>query len=219
MNIKVKGLAEQYLRVILDKGEKIIGEPDVLVAATGKVDVVAVFTEDKKNTENYFIAREDHCGLLLAPSIPGNVYVAKCDDGNSYIILKHSLFARTKNIKIEKKFNTQGKFEYIKATGNGYLCFSAFGEAYDITLDGKGAAFDDSHILGWQDSLAVEAVKVDTDKTIAVTDNKGMCINFEHGNLSGEDLILKFSGKGKIYFCTRNKDVYLKELVNAKAGK
>lgn len=217
MDIKVCGMSEQYLRVILGVGEQVIGEPDVMVAATKKIDVIGTFAEDNENTENIFIGREANSELILAPSIPGNVYVVKCEQDTTYTILKHSLFARTKNIDVKKKYNTYGHFEYILASGQGFLCFSAFGEAYEIKLDGQQSfVFDDSHILGWENSLEVESVKVDIDQKTSITDDKSLEVNFEHGNLSGEDLVLKFSGKGKVYFCTRNKDVYLKELVNSK---
>lgn len=217
MDIKVCGMSEQYLRVILGIGEQIIGEPDVMIAATKKIDVIGKFTDDNESTENIFIGREANSELILAPSIPGNVYVVKCDQDTTYTILKHSLFARTKNIGVKKKFNMYGNFEYILASGQGFLCFSAFGEAYEIKLDGQQSfVFDDSHILGWENSLEVEPVKVNIDQKTSIIDDKNLELNFEHGNLSGEDLVLKFSGKGKVYFCTRNKDVYLKELVNVK---
>lgn len=132
--------------------------------------------------------------LSIAPTLPGQVMQTTL--GSQPVLLTAGSFlACTDGVSldtvfggIKSMFSGEGMF-FILADGNGELWFNAYGAIVEKELNGEELIVDTGHVVGWESSL---------EWTI-----QGM------GNLmatifSGEGLVIKFSGHGKLWLQTRS---------------
>lgn len=132
--------------------------------------------------------------LSVSPAIPGQV-LHKQLQGESYLMQAGSFMACTDGINlgtvfggIKAIFSGEGMF-FLKVSGNGDLWYNAYGSIVEKELSGGELTVDTGHVVAWEPSLNWEI--------------RGM------GNLfstifSGEGLVLRFSGTGKIWLQTRS---------------
>ena len=83
-------------------------------------------------------------------------------------------------------FSGKGAF-FIECSGDGELFFNAFGAVIEKEVDGSFVV-DTGPVVGWEPGLRYSV--------------KGMG-NLKSTLLSGEGLVLNFSGTGKVYVQTR----------------
>ncbi|MCC5814937.1 MAG: TIGR00266 family protein [Leptospira sp.] len=84
-------------------------------------------------------------------------------------------------------FGGEGLF-FLKVSGVGDLFFSSFGAIHQVEVDGEYIV-DTGHIVGFESSLTYNIQKVGGLKSLF---------------LSGEGLVCRFTGKGKVYIQSRN---------------
>jgi uncharacterized protein (AIM24 family) len=71
-------------------------------------------------------------------------------------------------------------------------------------MPGKDVIIDNSHVVCWDSSL---------DYAISVTtQGAGLLGNLVNSAKSGEGIVLRFSGRGKVFICSRNRDAFLEWL-------
>jgi len=71
---------------------------------------------------------------------------------------------------------------------------------------GKDVVIDNSHVVCWDSTLKYE-VSVTTSGSGGIG---GFLGNIVNSVTSGEGIVLRFSGSGKVYVCSRNRDAFLK---------
>lgn len=132
--------------------------------------------------------------LSVSPAIPGQVIHKKLE-GNPFILTAGSFMACTDGIRLSTVFgglkaifSGEGMF-FIKADGTGDLWCNSYGAIVERDLNGGELIVDTGHVVGWDPGLQWSI--------------QGM------GNLmstlfSGEGLVMKFSGHGKIWLQTRS---------------
>ena len=132
--------------------------------------------------------------LSIAPAIPGQV-VHKKLEGKPFILTSGSFMACTDGVQLSTVFgglkaifSGEGMF-FIQAAGTGDLWCNSYGAIVERELKGEDLIVDTGHVVGWEPSLQWSI--------------QGM------GNLmstifSGEGLVMKFSGHGKIWLQTRS---------------
>ena len=83
----------------------------------------------------------------------------------------------------------------LRATGHGLVALGAFGALECVEVDGE-LTIDTGHLVAWADTpeLQYRVGKA----------SSGWIASF----LSGEGLVCKFSGKGKVWVQTRNPSEY-----------
>ena len=79
---------------------------------------------------------------------------------------------------------------------------SGFGSLFEIQIEhGKPVTIDNGHVVCWDSNLQYSL-------SASVNQNRGFIGNIINSVTSGEGMVLKFSGQGKVVLCSRNRDNY-----------
>jgi uncharacterized protein (AIM24 family) len=104
-------------------------------------------------------------------------------------------------------FAQSGGFFIMETSGSGQVVVSGFGSMFQLdVVKGKDVVIDNAHVVCWDNTLSYE---------ISVTTGGGGGISGFLGNMvnsvtSGEGIVLRFSGSGKVFVCSRNRDTFQK---------
>ena len=130
--------------------------------------------------------------VVFSPASPGMV-VQRTMRGDSITLTGGSFFACTSGIELRTKFgglrsvfSGEGLF-FMECSGTGELFFNSFGSIVEKEIDGSFIV-DTSHVVAWEPGLSYSI--------------RGMG-GIKSTLLSGEGLVMEFSGKGKLYLQTR----------------
>jgi len=150
---------------------------------------------------NEFTALNSAGELYISPALPGDmdhVYLH-----NNTIILQGSAFvASSMGVSINSQFqglkglfNGEGFF-FIQATGTGDLFFNTYGGILEIPVDGDYIV-DNGYIVAFDNTLQYETQVIGGLKLGLTT------------FMSGEGIVCKFSGKGRLWIQTRQLAPYI----------
>lgn len=222
MKYIIKGDSDcPMLEVNLQKGETILMERGSMVfmkdvSLEGKVNsksgglggLFGAIGRSLTSGESMFITHATgttDCGLVgIAPAIPGKIYhlsvdayTQYCLNNGAFVCCDSSVTYEMHSQKLSKAFfgGTGGLF-VMETTGTGDLFVSAFGDLLELEVTSdKPLIIDNEHVVAWDASL---------DYNIEVASGT-------FGFTSGEGLVNKFTGNGKVLIQTRN----LHSLANA----
>jgi uncharacterized protein (TIGR00266 family) len=143
-------------------------------------------------------ARRGPGEALLAHEIPGEIMPLKLDGKVNYILQKDGFFAGTNDIEISTKMQnlTKGLFSgegffVVKASGVGTLFISSYGAIHPLDLaDGQEIIIDNAHLVAWPESVEYKIQKASSGWLSSIT--------------SGEGLVCRFTGPGRVFIQTRN---------------
>ena len=131
--------------------------------------------------------------ISVSPSLPGQVGRIELN-GNEIFFQGGSYLASTPGVKVATKFgglralfSGEGAF-FLRCHGKGHLWFNAYGAVVEKQVDGE-LVVDTGHVVGWEQSL---------DWTVTGVGNLFSTI------FSGEGLVLRFKGRGKVWLQTRS---------------
>lgn len=197
------------LEITLERGEEIFSEagamvycsPTIEISTSMKGGIFGAFKRKLLGGESLFInkyvAREKGC-VGLAPPYQGDV-MAKELNGEFYV-QSGGFLACTSGVDIDTKwggaktfFAREGLF-LLKLHGNGKVFISSFGAIHEVEIKGEEFTIDTGHIVAFEQGLDFKVRPVGGIKTTL---------------LSGEGLVAKFSGVGKVYVQSRSVDHYL----------
>ena len=193
----------------LENGEQIKAESDAMVAMSPTVEVtggveggfkkgLTRMLSGEKFFFQYLTAKTGEGEVLFAHALPGDIFAVELDGSYGLIIQKNGFLAAQQNIEIDTKvqnlmkglFSKEGFF-ILKARGNGTLFLSCYGAIHTIVLNvGEEIIIDNGHLVAWTE---------ETDYTIEKASN-----GWINSITSGEGLVCRFKGPGKIWIQTRN---------------
>lgn len=142
---------------------------------------------------NHFSAPQGG-SVWLAPALSGQV-VHRRMEGQSLVLSTGAYLASTGDIDIKMRWGglrgilaKEGAF-FLEVSGRGDLWFTSYGgiEAIDVA---DAYMVDNGHLVGWEGPLQM-----------SIGSAGGGLMGFV---ASGEGLVCKFSGRGRIYVQTRN---------------
>ena len=148
---------------------------------------------------NLFTATNGPGHVTLAPSLCGDMVVHEVKPGEELYIQGSSYVAAPDTVQIDTKFQGfKGFFSgeslfFLAASGHGPVLLNAFGAIETIDLNGE-IIIDTGHLVAFTKGISYEISKA----------AKGLIASF----LSGEGLVLKMRGQGRIYIQTRNPTGY-----------
>jgi uncharacterized protein (AIM24 family) len=100
-------------------------------------------------------------------------------------------------------FAQTGGFFVGEATGKGKLAVSGFGSGFILDVEpGKDMIIDNAHVVAWDSQLRYE---------ISVPNRQGgggLFNRLVNSVTSGEGVVLRFSGQGKVVICSRNRNAF-----------
>ena len=207
MNVEILGNPDfGHVRLLLGSGESIYVESGAMSAMDDQIDVQVqmlggilpaigrkLFTGESLLVGRYESKAPDQ-RLSVSPAIPGQVLHRKMQ-GDRLILTPGSFMACTDGVKLstifgglKAMFSGEGMF-FIEVTGTGDLWYNAYGAIVEKELKGGEMIVDTGHVVAWEPGLSWNI--------------QGM------GNLmstifSGEGLVLKFSGTGKVWLQSRS---------------
>ncbi len=149
---------------------------------------------------NQFTAQSGPGEVLLAPALCGDMTVLDLGpspwfiQSSSYIGAPPSVQLETKVGGLRTFFAGEGLF-VLRASGTGQVIVGAFGGLEPLDVDGE-VTIDTGHLVAWQDTpgLTYRVGKA----------GGGWIASF----LSGEGLVCKFSGRGRVWIQSRNPAEY-----------
>lgn len=218
----VTGNVDPFLRVVLDQGEAAYCESDAMVAMDATLDlrgkvkggVVRAFLRKWANGESFFqqqIEAVRGAGTcLLAPTLPGDLTILECGQAR-YTLNDGAFVAAASGVAIRVRtqsignalFARSGGLFVMEATGSGQVVVSGFGAMTAMQVEpGRDVIVDHSHVVAWDSALRYH---------VSVTTGKGSLLgNLINSRTSGEGIVLRFSGQGNVYVCSRNREAFKK---------
>lgn len=213
----ISGSIDPLLSVALEKGEAIFAERNAMVAMdstlalTGRAKggLFSALSRKFLNDESFFqqkIEALDGAGeVLLTPTLPGDVILLNAGE-QQYMISDGAYLASTESVELEMKsqglgralLGNSGGLFVMSTEGQGQIAVSGFGSVRAIELDGSRSVYvDNGHLVAWDQALDYE-LALNTAK-------QGFFGKILHSQTSGEGIVLKFSGCGSLYVCSRNR--------------
>ena len=220
------GDVDPFLHVSLRKGDQIYCESDAMVMMEATLDLKGsmnggfgrALLRTFANGESFFQQRIEAVrgdgDCLLSPVLPGALEVI--DVGQRQYLLNDGAFvAATSGTEMKVRtqsignalFAQSGGFFVMETSGNGQVVVSGFGSMFQLEVSpGKDVIIDNSHVVCWDSTLHYE-ISVTTGSTGGGLG--GMLGNLVNSVTSGEGIVLRFSGAGKVYVCSRNRDNFV----------
>ncbi len=131
--------------------------------------------------------------LALSPKCPGTVQVREMK-GDTFLLTGGAFLACTSGVEMSTKFgglkslfSGEGAF-VLECGGRGKVFFNSYGAIVEKDVNGA-LTVDTGHVVAWEPSLSYEI--------------RGMG-GLKQTLLSGEGLVMRFEGVGKIFLQTRH---------------
>lgn len=214
----VTGDVDPFLHVSLTRGESIFCESDAMVMMEDPLDLTGrmqgglfqAVMRRMANGESFFqqqitAARGDG-DCLLSPNLPGGMEIL--DVGTTqYCVSDEAYVAATEGVQVTAQmqslgnaiFGGTGGFFIGRSSGTGKLVVSGFGSIFSLDVTpGKSVIIDNGHVVAWDSSLHYELAA-------STSQSQGLLGNLVNSVTSGEGIVLKFSGRGRVIVCSRNR--------------
>jgi uncharacterized protein (TIGR00266 family) len=217
----VTGDVDPFLHVALARGETIYCESDAMVMMEATLDLkgkmkgglgsalMRTFANGESFFQQHIEATRGDGDCLLSPTLPGAMQVVDVGP-NNYIISDGAFVAASSGVDLKVRtqsvgnalFAQSGGFFVTETGGSGQLVVSGFGSMSVLDVEpGKDAIIDNAHVVCWDSALRYEI-------SITTGSSGGFLGNLVNSQTSGEGMVLRFSGKGKVYVCSRNRAAF-----------
>ncbi|NMM26294.1 MAG: TIGR00266 family protein [Glaciimonas sp.] len=220
------GEVDPFLHVALTKGDKIYCESDAMVMMETALDLKGRMTggigsaimRRLANGESFFqqhieaVHGDGDC--LLSPVLPGALEILEVGK-RQYLLNDGAFLAATSGTEMKVRtqnignalFAQSGGFFVMETSGSGQVVVSGFGSIFELEVaPGKDVIIDNAHVVCW-DSTLHYALSVTTG-TASGGGISGMLGNLVNSTTSGEGIVLRFSGSGKVFVCSRNRKAF-----------
>ena len=218
----ITGDDDPFLHVSMQKGDKICCESNSMVMMEDVLDLKGKMTGGLgsallrrfANGESFFqqhieaIRGDGDC--LLSPTLPGGIQIL--DVGNRQYTLSDGAFvASTSGVDLRVKMQglggallgDTGGFMVMESSGHGQLVVSGFGSVFELDVtSGKDLLIDNGHVVCWDSTLQYKL-------SASTNQSTGLLGNLVNSMTSGEGLVLRFSGQGKVVVCSRNRQGFV----------
>jgi uncharacterized protein (TIGR00266 family) len=202
--------AYTLLKVYLRPNEEIKAESDAMVAMSSTIDleskmeggILGGLARKFLTNESFFlqklIAQRGEGWALFGQAGLGDIQAVDLDGSTNYIVQKDGFLAGTEGVQIGTKLQNlvQGLasgegFFVLKITGRGTLFLSSYGAIHTLNLAaGQEYIVDNNHLVAWADTTSYSIERA----------SNGWISTFT----SGEMLVCRFRGPGKVLIQTRN---------------
>ena len=140
--------------------------------------------------------RSSHAGerLLIAPAVEGSIGLRVLGPGEELFLQSGAYLASTPELTLDTKwqgvrgFFAAGLF-LLRAVGPGKVWYATYGALHEIPLTGGTYIVDNTHLVGFDGGLTYAVERVGGLKSLL---------------FSGEGLVCRMHGHGKVYLQTRN---------------
>jgi uncharacterized protein (TIGR00266 family) len=219
----VTGDVDPFLHVAMARGETIYCESDAMVMMEDTLDLkgkmrgglgsalMRTFANGESFFQQHIEAVRGNGDCLLSPTLPGAMEVVDVVS-RQYMISDGAFVAATSGIELKVRtqslgnalFAQSGGFFITETSGQGQVVVSGFGSMSMLDVaPGKDVIIDNSHVVCWDSALRYEI-------SMTTGQSSGFLGNLVNSQTSGEGVVLRFSGSGKVYVCSRNRAAFRK---------
>ncbi|ONG38931.1 TIGR00266 family protein [Alkanindiges hydrocarboniclasticus] len=221
------GSPDPFLHVSMRRGDKIYCESNAMVMMEealelkGKLQggVVQSFLRRFANDESLFqqhieaVHGDGDC--LLSSTLDGDMQILEVGTVQ-YTLADGAFVAATDTVNINVKlqglggaiFGQTGGFLVMHTSGHGQVVVSGFGTLFEIDVQpGKDVIIDNGHVVCWDSRLTYNL-------SVSTSRSSGLLGNLVSSVTSGEGMVLRFSGQGKVVLCSRNRGNFLQWLLS-----
>lgn len=223
MDFNIIGQGDPFLLISLKKGEKIYCESDAMVSMEttlelkGKMQggLLSSLARKMANNESFFTqfieATSGDGDTLLSPELPGDIQILDCGGNRQYILNDGAFLAADSALQMNVKtqnigqalFGGSGGFFVTQTAGQGKVAVSGFGTMMELNVTSNAPQIiDNYHVVAWDSTLHYE-LSLTTQKS------SGFMGNIVNSLTSGEGIVTKFTGNGKVYICSRNRGSFV----------
>lgn len=197
------------IKIQLEPGEMVKAEAGSMVMMSPTIDVEGTVEGGVLKGlgrmlagETFFfqtlVAKRGRGEVMLAHSAPGEIMPLELDGYGNYLIQKDGFLAGTAGLQIDTKMQnlTKGLFSgegffIVKVSGQGTAFVSSYGAIHPVDLQpGEEVIIDNHHLVAWPESMSYTIQKA----------SSGWISSLK----SGEGLVCRFVGPGRVYIQTRN---------------
>jgi uncharacterized protein (TIGR00266 family) len=217
----VTGDVDPFLHVALKRGETIYCESDAMVMMEAPLDLkgkmkgglgsalMRTFANGESFFQQHIEAARGDGDCLLSPTLPGAMQVVDVEPRH-YIISDGAFVAASSGVDLKVRtqslgnalFAQSGGLFVTETGGSGQLVVSGFGSMSMLDVEpGKDVIIDNAHVVCWDSSLRYEI-------SVTTGTSGGFLGNLVNSQTSGEGMVLRFSGQGKVYVCSRNRAAF-----------
>jgi len=209
------GPAFAWARCRLAPGESVKAESGAMVSMSTTVDIetkmqggllgslARKMLTSESFFQNTFTAVRGPGEVTFAPSLMGDVRVKEMDGGD-FMLTSGAYLASAPTVELATKwggmksfFSREGLF-LLRAHGVGPLLFCCYGALVEVEVPPEGYVVDTGHVVAFEPTLDYEVKKVGGMKSLF---------------FSGEGLVCRFAGHGKLWLQTRSLDAFVGEIV------
>jgi len=234
----VTGDVDPFLHVSMKQGETIYCESDAMVMMETALDlkgkmtgglgsaIMRRFANGESFFQQHIEAVRGSGDCLLSPTLPGAIEVVDVG-ARQYLLNDGAFVAATSGTEMKVRtqsignalFAQSGGFFVMETAGSGQVVVSGFGSMFQLDVEpGKDVVIDNSHVVCWDSSLKYE-ISVTTGGGAGGGGGIGGFLgNIVNSVTSGEGIVLRFSGSGKVFICSRNRDAFLKWTASGKSS-
>jgi uncharacterized protein (TIGR00266 family) len=218
----VTGDVDPFLHVSLAKGEMIYCESDAMVMMESALDlkgkmtggigsaIMRRFANGESFFQQHIEAVRGSGDCLLSPTLPGAMQIVDVGP-RQYMLSDGAFVAATSGVQLKVRtqslgnalFAQSGGFFITETAGGGQVAVSGFGSMSELEVTpGNDIVIDNSHVVCWDSALRYEI-------SITTGSSGGFLGNLINSQTSGEGMVLRFSGQGKVLVCSRNRAAFL----------
>jgi uncharacterized protein (TIGR00266 family) len=218
----VTGDIDPFLHVSLRKGETIFCESDAMVMMEDALDlsssvqggILQAAMRRLANGESFFQqrieAKRGDGDCLLSPALPGAIQILDVGP-KQYYLSDGAYVAATSGVQVTARmqnlgaalFGSTGGFFIGQTSGSGQIAVNGFGSLFMIDVQQeKEIVVDNGHVVAWDSTL-------DYKISTATSKDKGLLGSLVNSVTSGEGIVLRFRGNGKVLLCSRNPPGFL----------
>lgn len=153
---------------------------------------------------NTFRANEKGGELLLAPTLPGDIFYTELNN-QTYLVQSGSFLASSESITTDTKWSGAKTFFggegliMLRCTGVGGILLSSYGAIHEMILaPGEMYTVDTGHLVAFEENVGFQVRSIGGMKTTL---------------LGGEGLVVDLTGPGKILLQTRSEGAFLNWLL------
>jgi uncharacterized protein (TIGR00266 family) len=224
----VTGDIDPFLHVHLRKNEKIFCESGAMVMMEDTLQLKGkmrggfgrALLRRMTNDESFFqqeieaITGDGDC--LLSPALPGSIEILTVSPQCAYTLADGSFVAAESSVELHSRLNSlggsffggTGGFVIMEARGTGQLAVSGFGAIFALDVHPQHElVIDNNHAIAWSSELHYEVGMPQA--------GGGFLSGLVNSVTSGEGLVIRFRGQGKVVICSRNRALFNAQNANA----
>lgn len=203
-------------KVLLDPNEAVIAESGAMVGMSADIQVetkmrgglLQSLARSVLGGESFFVntyrAAARGGELLLAPTLPGDVFTAELTN-ETYLVQSGSFLASSEGVVTDTKWSGARTFFggegliMLRCSGVGTLILSSYGAIHQLDLAaGETYTVDTGHLVAFSEKMGFKVRAIGGLKTTV---------------LGGEGLVVDLTGPGRVLLQTRSEGAFLNWLL------